>query len=784
MLKHNQEELNIPLDHISKGLHLVITPEGNSRCFTIAESIAEEWHESPYQLLEGNSYEYELVGNDEYILDCSYKGIIIQSNRHAQRGRICPNIFVGKLCVLVKSVTDNTTQGKIDLEILATKFDSKLDHSYRANYRQMLEDITEKCTDILMQINAPIQQTFTINFDLSSKTIYQRFSFINSIINTSDFENAVLQIIKNPATKWLNVTEEINVQKVKRINRSVVKQLSSGNNRMTTNNPRLAQFVNQGIPQKISVNQKVEHVNTAENRFIKHVLEDFLQFCTSCKDLFAKRNYAFAAEEADALARRLGIYLSQPFFQNISRPQTLKLNSPILQKRSGYRELLNRWLQFDLAAQLIWTGGDDIYDAGKKDIATLYEYWLFFVLYDLVKEKFNYRYQTDEKNPYGHLIRATDQGLNLTLKSGRHIVIKGVTDRFPRKLAYRFSYNRSFKGGNTYSHTTAGSWTTTLRPDYTLSLWPATFTEDDAEKEDAIVHIHFDAKYKVDNFKSEFIFDNNNDLENIDQETAEQLDRQKEDEKRGTYKNIDLLKMHAYNDAIRRTGGAYILYPGENKQLFQGFHEIIPGLGAFAVHPSKTHSGIAEVGLFLDKVIENLLDRTSQRERISNSSHHILSENTKDYIASDFGYPADFDRMKVDPSSTKVLVAFYKPEQWEWIKKYSLINIRTGESIRDTVPLEHFEYILLHTNGELETSKLYKLKQDGPKIWSKEQLLKKKYPFQPSRDFYLVFAFEEVSYSEFKGLSFDIRKLKGYKPYRNSSSPFVATLKELIESVV
>ena len=44
--------------------------------------------------------------------------------------------------------------------------------------------------------------------------------------------------------------------------------------------------------------------------------------------------------------------------------------------------------------------------------------------------------------------------------------------------------------------------------------------------------------------------------------------------------------MHAYKDAIRRTGGAYILYPGtDNQNPLKGFHEIIPGLGAFAIRP-------------------------------------------------------------------------------------------------------------------------------------------------------------------------------------------------------
>ena len=32
----------------------------------------------------------------------------------------------------------------------------------------------------------------------------------------------------------------------------------------------------------------------------------------------------------------------------------------------------NEWLQFDLASKLIWQGGDDVYKAGKKDIALLY----------------------------------------------------------------------------------------------------------------------------------------------------------------------------------------------------------------------------------------------------------------------------------------------------------------------------------------------------------------------------------------------------------------------------
>ena len=120
---------------------------------------------------------------------------------------------------------------------------------------------------------------------------------------------------------------------------------------------------------------------------------------------------------------------------------TLKLNSPILQRKSGYREILSAWLKFDLAAKLIWQGGEDVYSAGKRDIAVLYEYWLFFTLYDLIKEKFNINKYHYDENPYEHLIVPTNDGLNVMVKSGKHTALEGIFDSGNRKLQVKFSYN-------------------------------------------------------------------------------------------------------------------------------------------------------------------------------------------------------------------------------------------------------------------------------------------------------------------------------------------------------
>jgi predicted component of viral defense system (DUF524 family) len=233
-------------------------------------------------------------------------------------------------------------------------------------------------------------------------------------------------------------------------------------------------------------------------------------------------------------------------YWEVSRAQILKLNSPVLQRKEGYREVLKVWLMFDLAAKLIWQGGDDIYDAGQKNIAVLYEYWLFFILLDLFQKRFNI--PTSE---ISQLITPTSDGLSLQIKQGKFTALKGVFEEAGRKLHFRFNYNRTFSAVDSYPE--GGSWTTTLRPDYTISIWPFGIHENQAEREELIVHIHFDAKYKVASL-SDLIQQN---------ATEEELDKEKIDNRKGDYKNADLLKMHAYKDAIRRTAGAYVLYPGK-----------------------------------------------------------------------------------------------------------------------------------------------------------------------------------------------------------------------------
>ncbi|MTG98823.1 DUF2357 domain-containing protein [Myroides sp. BIT-d1] len=752
--------LSIP---ILDGVVLEIVTDSSDKLYLLDTEEAMDYGVKPYLIAEGHYYEYELVGSTEYELVCSVKSIVRQSKRQSNRGRLEPNYYVGVLRLFVKHTASEVVVKEIDVEVLATKFDKDLDTSYRTNYRQMLEDITDVCTDLLMEVEAPVYQSYDVDYNSNAQSLYQRFCFVKSFIDSSEFEEALLQVFNNPSTKWDEENELQPISRVKRIGSKEIRQFTSSSQRIQLDNVHPLSRVIPSLPQKIYLGHKKESYDTPENRFVKFVLSVFVNFIEHCHRVFSKYNKSFAAEEALLLGKHIRQLASHSFFDTIQEAQSLKLNSPTLQKRAGYREVLNRWLQFELASQLTWEGGDDVYEGGKKNIAQLYEYWIFFQLKQLVCDKFGLEFNSSD------LIKVDKDGLQVILKEGRALDIKGRSTVKSRNLCIRFSYNRSFRGG-TDDMTKAGSWTTTLRPDYTLSIWPSVFKESEAEKEDAIVHIHFDAKYKIQDFQKDV----------VEVGTEEEV---KEEERKGTFKNVDLLKMHAYKDAIRRTGGAYILYPGSNQKRFEGFHEILPGLGAFSICPSKENTGIKELAGFIDKVIEHLIDRTSQRERIVNNSYQILNEERTVYETKGV-LPPYFDRNKVDIKGTKVLVGYCKSDKHlEWYLDKGLYNFRIGDA-KGAVDLKFVieaEYLLLREAGELQASKLFKIDRTRSYDYYSHQKIKGLgYPVNSRAKDYLMVAFDEVI--DFNGLIFDYMAMSEYEKNSNPVGlPFVVTLEDLFK---
>jgi hypothetical protein len=282
-----------------------------------------------------------------------------------------------------------------------------------------------------------------------------------------------------------------------------------------------------------------------------------------------------------------------------------------------------------------------------------------------------------------------------------------------------------------------------------------------------------------------------------------------DDEVEGNYKRQDLLKMHAYRDAIKRSQGAYVLYPGRANAAvkLKGFHEILPGLGAFGVAPDENGAaqGLESLEKFLDEVLAHLGNRTTAQERVS---YHIAESYTLKEEPVQYGslVLAERDELSdttraLPPSEHHVVVAWFEDDaQLHWTINTGFAVVRLGDR-RGTwhVPPEFASarHVLLHTHKSQVADGLLALKDGKPgyRVFTAQDLISRGYPGSASGDIYAIF--EVAPDRVFEGRKWDGRKLQNVmtafesrRKYREvkalgslSALPRVLSLQELLRAM-
>lgn len=752
-------KLIIPLDDISPGLRIEFKNADNR--FHIANDYLEN-NEAQYQFSEGAFYTYHFFeerGNSrqkspwKIDIETSIRAIFKPfSKNDSSEGEFAPNTFVGSLAV---PLINGEKKEQFTIEVHSSKIDyrdkSNLQNklgAYRSEYQLMLEDIVEHSIELVMQYNVPIQQTYQTGLEqISEKELYQRFLFMRSLFKNHEFEEAIQKILANPATRWITETEDRDVRGIRRFTAKNIRELAGRANRIPVTKTISGL---DSIPAKISSSRKIEALDTPENRFIKHILDNFKQFFERISPRLKHASLVNEFKEVRDIVQRLDSTLNLPFFKEVKQAISLKINSPVMQRRNGYRELLRAWLRFHLTSQLSWqfdNADDNLFTGGKKDIASLYEYWVFFILLRTLVEKYGKFSETDASKWAEGLIIPDRNGLSLTLQEGKTQAFEFDYNSGKRALKIKFYYNRPFPGGRIFTKNKgAGSYSKSLRPDYTLSIWPSEaggkpLDQKTAEETESIVHIHFDAKYKVESsfFQEEHSLDNHHNTDSLvnahskterDEVIASVAVAAREiEEKKGNYKNVDLYKMHAYKDAIRRSGGAYILYPGSGNTTtaFQGYHEIIPGVGAFSLRPNNEGTASENIKQFIAKVTQNLEDVLSQRERMAKSATKVYGST---YTALDSKIDVLLREIGTqdNPHETYVLVGYCKDKKHkQWIEGDNLVgkmlyNIRFGNGYDVDGKMAAAKFLILYSNRDFEHRQVYRIRLGTAKIVTMEQL--------------------------------------------------------------
>lgn len=670
------------------------------------EELRDDVPHDAVRLREATEYLFTFADFPDGVVSTD-RGELLSADRESdgRTGRLRTGMYIGSVPVTV--YVDGVEIGRTAFEIRPRKLD------YERHYRWMLQDIAEELTETVMDRFAAAEQQFSTSESRDPETLYQRFAFLRSLIAGQEFDAALRQVIGRPHVTWIDTPESRPPGRGMRPSSAVARQLSRAGPRTRWDSTAA---VVDTLPTQLDVPRSEVTQDTVPNRFVKFALEHWRDVVAQIGDVLEQQKPAAFVDrgrrEVRALLNELDQLLSEELFREIGRLDQFPVGNQVLQKRAGYRDIFRAYIEFELASRLQWEGGADVYSAGQRDVATLYEYWTFFQLAKVVSEL------CETPLDVGTLLSADEGTLNIELQRGRDAVLRGRTKRFGRQIDVALHFNKRFAHTKRDS-AAAGTWTRGMQPDCSLRLAPqdyGTGTHD--------VWLHFDAKYRVDRAA---------DLFGEDDEGDGTRKVPPANDPSGTAVREDLLKMHAYRDSIRQSSGAYILYPGTEPLRYREFQEILPGLGAFPLVPSGEGEaqGTESLRSFIDDALTHLGSQLSQDDRHRFWRARIYGGETVDFR------PKWAFFLSKPPADTRVLLGYVKSEaHHRWIMDQRIYNVRASGAhgrIALTGAELGAEIIVLYGKGT-DGIELYPVAGE-PEIWRRSRMQNSEYP-DPSTELY------------------------------------------------
>ena len=619
--------------------------------------------EAPVQLLEECEYSYVVAAREPAVI-VEPRELFDPSDSSGTTGRLRTRRSTGTVEVVVEDQT-GALLGTCEIEVRARKLE------YLSEYRWMLTRIAEEAAEILQsRFAASSLGVFRPDRAGTAETLYQQFAFLQAYLESEEFQDALQLILNRPDQEYRAVTRERSPGQGLRASSTLIRQLVAPGPRQPSET-RISGDELRTLPRVVFESYTAETLDTLPNRFVKFALEQWRDLAEDVETRMARVESSAGrrgCREAKALRHSLEAVLRAPLFHEVGRLETFPSSNTVIQRRSGYRDVLRAFLQAEAAAVVDWSGAETVFRAGQRDVAALYEYWVFLELLRIVMSCSGF--QVDRKP----LLRLSGDRLSLDLRSGRSVVLHAYGVRRGRAVELELWFNRQFRRRTE-------TWSEPMRPDCSLRISPAgraTF--------DASTWLHFDAKYRIGSYTEIFEDDAESPGSLEGNESAPVVD--------------DLLKMHAYRDAIRRTSGAYVLYPGTDRRSLRRreYHEILPGLGAFVLRPTVNgradDTSMQSLRQFIEDVIDHVASQGTDQQRADYWTHRTYAEHLGRRLVSS----ADLTK---PPADTKVLLGYLRnDDHWAWVERTGLYNLR-ADGRRGTVGLDSPElasdFICLYT---------------------------------------------------------------------------------------
>lgn len=415
-------------------------------------------------------------------------------------------------------------EGKILLEVKLEIFPTKL--GYKDDYEKLLEEVHDEVYNLAFHF---IKKTFlgASNHLSENPSLAEFYRLIEFYFE--HFMKSIQRIEEQPHHQLLTENQMVRGERIKRLDAKGRKHLR--------NNPQLFVEAEKGMmvhtksvfPLKGLNARKTISYDTLENRFVKwmmerltHKLVDLEAKISSQLGRYERRTDEELLLKIKRMQETLKAYLNKPFWRGISRADRT-VTSMVIQRKVGYRDAYKTYLVVTRGLLL----GGEVFKMSVKDVATLYEYWTYLKMGQILRNKYVPKYQDVVKVRHGALFVDLDQ----TSKAKQVFTHPHTGEQIVLSFQKR--------EGSTP--------TVTQKPDIMLEV----------EKRHSSNRYHyvFDAKYRID-----FGFGTT------------------EAEKVGPLEE-DINTMHRYRDALvkkhderdsyeRYSFGAYVLFPWNEEQAY------------------------------------------------------------------------------------------------------------------------------------------------------------------------------------------------------------------------
>lgn len=444
---------------------------------------------------------------------------------------------------------DDDFSFKESLEVRSKKID------YAAQYKQMIEDISTKFVELIYNINGPLFHS-NIFHKTERKTSYIDFIVLSYIFkdeNLPTIHEYISNNVHSTLRNFYNVAPFSLVSNIDSL--ELINDICKPGNihKVSQQYSIFGKDDECYAPLEFTVFEQFDDIDTPENQFYKYFLE-FIEYLII--NLMDDIDDCHAKDQLNDYYNEISKFLSQDFLRDISQMRYLPLDSQVLQKKEGYREILQYYLLFEFGFKISWDDLTNNFKSYQKQLYKIYEFWCFFQLLDILEDL------TSSSIPIDCFIKNNIFSLNIIenneINSFNPVYIGG------NQVNISLLYNYKFLG-DSLNNVEYSSYSVQLDPDFTIKL----------EINGEFKFIHFDSKYK-----SKIAQDNNK-----------------------SYNPSDIVKMHAYKDAIRNSVGAFVLYPGDENITFPK-NEYIGRVGAFSLNPGNDEDK-SYLKNFIVNVIEN-----------------------------------------------------------------------------------------------------------------------------------------------------------------------------------